>query len=437
MALFKGSYPVRDNYDPSTGKLTQSFRSNTKLQAGTHDSPGEKFFVDPRLVGKFKYHFGGDGEVVIPKGIIVAPATEGDTLGTTIIDGQVTDPDTGFKVGCLTIANGGVDVVEASPEGVSYTRKANKPIGVAYGNLYKQFVYNIDYQTVDIQTPGGWTGMQPTVENEIYIELPLLETQSDADKIHWGCAYGDLNPGDYVMSDSKGRFVKADYEALNTEITNAADLAAMKTAVKKMNNMNQQVLGQVWAVEKFVVPSGQVAQRQSGLAGWLKWVQWSQEDQRMDDLMMNNSGFRPEDIASQEGFAGYPYSPTYANIDFKTNKYDPKGIPGLTNGWNIEVEKTESIGTIPAGKTGNFYFHVSSTPMVQNTVQLTAMTNVTATVDYVETDRGLIVINVSANTATAASNVEVTFKATGQIPGLPTNLDFKGSIGAIRILLQK
>lgn len=443
MALFKGSYPVRDNYDPSTGKLTQSFRSNTKLQAGTHDAPGEKFFIDPRLAGKFRYHFGGAGEVVIPKGIIVAPATTGDTKGTQIVDGQIVDPDTGFKVGCLTIANGGADVSEAGPLG-DYTRKANKPIGVAYGNLYQQFVYNINYSIDGVQTPGGWTGMQPTIENEIYIELPLLESESDADKIHWGCAYGeDLKPGDYVMSDTKGRFIKADFETLNTQIGAAADLAALKAKIQELNRMNQQVIGQVWAVEKYVVPAGQVGQTQSGVAGWLKWVQWSQEDQMQDDLKMNNSGFRPEDIATQDTFPGYPFTPTYANYDFKTNKYDPKGIPGLTNGSNIEVPKTEKIGTIKAGQTGNYYFHVKSTPIVKNEninnnyVEIAAMAGLTFTVDHVDPERGLVVVNVTANASTADHDVVATFKATGQIPGLPTNMDFKGSIGAIRILLQK
>lgn len=407
MAMFSGSTgPMRDTKD-------QYNRTNTKLQAGTHDSPGEKFAIDSRLKRLFRYHFGGDGWVVIPKGRAIAPAT--DNFGESQ-DGVIKDFSSSTKLPVITLANGGKDVSDTGKDGSLYTRKANKAIGVAYGNLYEEFV-------------DGFNGMQPTIENTIYIELPYIPVKADAEEVEWGSFY-DINigrpakNGDYVMSDENGRIIVADFDLIREQIAAAADLPALKVLLAKESMMRDQVIGQIWSLETNMPPEG-----------WLKWVGWAQEDMRQDDNKINNSGFRPEDIGAQDGFPGFPYEKTYANWD--KGQYKPQGIPGLTNGSNIEVPYTdEVIGTVAPGQKGRHDFRLLHLPAVDGTVEIKFGGEVITPV-YVNAELGLVVVEVDNSAGATPKDVTASYKATGQIPGIPTGWDFKGSIGAVRILLHK
>src|SRR5699024_9260800 len=159
-------------------------------------------------------------------------------------------------------------------------------------------------------------------------------------EIEWGSFY-DENPsrpvsaGDFVISDENGRLVKADFSKIKEDLEQAKkdaeaavtveDLAkataAIAEAAAENARLNEQILGQVWAVETNLPPQG-----------WLKWVGWSDEQRAEDD---NPNGFRAQDIGAGDGeFPGYPYEKTYTNFDAKSNKYYPQGIPGLTNGSN-------------------------------------------------------------------------------------------------------
>lgn len=407
MALFQGTAgPLKDTPD-------QKFRTNTKLQAGTHDSPGEKYLVDPRLPRLFRYHFGGDGWVVIPKGRVVAPATNGGTDD----DGRFDDFDANVPYNALTLANGGVDVTEVGRDGDEYTRTANKPIGVAYANLYEEFI-------------DGFNGMQPTIENEIYIELPYIPAKADAEEIQWGAFYDadiarPVKAGDFVMSDENGFVIKADFDKIREQIENAADLAELKVALKEESRMREQVIGQVWAVETNLPPQG-----------WLKWVGWSAE-QTSEDEWRNATGATHADIGAQDGFPGYPYERTYRNVDTRDGKYYPQGIPGLTNGANIEVPyEDEVIGYVNAGQSGRHDFFLLHTPAVEGSLVLKVGDQVVKPTHFDELS-GRVVFNAPENTTGAPVAVTATYKAVGQIPGVPTGWDFKGSIGAVRILLQK
>lgn len=415
MALFKGiSGPLKDTPD-------QKFRTNTKLQAGTHDSPGEKFLVDPRLPRLFRYHFGGDGWVVIPKGRVVAPAVDTDD-SKKMKDGRTYDFDGNVYRPTLTLANGGVDVLdEVGRDGNTFDRLANKPIGVAYANLYEEFV-------------DGFNGMQPTIENEIYIELPYIDNKNDAYDMQWGAFY-DVDParpvksGDFVMSDEFGYIIKADFDQIREDIKNAADLAALKVALEKESRMKEQVIGQVWAVEGsrdgIEVPQG-----------WLKWVGWSAE-QTSEDEWRNATGATHADIGAQDGFPGYPYERSYRNVDIRDGKYYPQGIPGLTNGSNIEVPFTNQlIGTVNAGQSGRHDFFIQNTPVVEGSLVLKVGAT-TVTPQHFDPVSGRVVFEFDNTAGLAPLDVTASFKALGQLPGVPTGWDFKGSIGAVRILLQK
>lgn len=405
MALFQGiTGPLKDTPD-------QKFRTNTKLQAGTHDSPGEKFLVDPRLPRLFRYHFGGDGWVVIPKGRVVAPSTNGGKND----DGRFDDFDANVPYNALTLANGGKDVTEIGRDGEEYVRTANKPIGVAYANLYEEFV-------------DGFNGMQPTIENEIYIELPYMTNKSDAYDIHWGAFIDEsmsVKAGDFVMSDDNGYVVKADFEAVRAEIENAVDLAALKLALQKESVMREQVIGQIWAVETNMPPQG-----------WLKWVGWSAEQTSEDDWR-NRTGATHADIGAQDGFPGYPYERSYRNVDKRDGKYYPQGIPGLTNGANIEVSYTdEVIGQVQPGQSGRHDFFLLHTPAVEGSVEIKIGGSVVKP-SYIDVESGRVIFDAPVNETGAPQDVTATYKAVGQLPGVPTGWDFKSSIGAVRILLQK
>lgn len=407
MALFRGiAGPLKDTPD-------QKFRTNTKLQAGTHDAPGEKFLIDPRLPRLFRYHFGGDGWVVIPKGRVVAPATNGGPDD----DGRFYDFDADVKYNALTLANGGVDVTEIGKDGEEYVRKANKPIGVAYANLYEEYI-------------DGFNGMQPTVENEIYIELPYIPNKEDAYEIGWGAVYDrdvtrPIQAGDYVMPDEYGYIIKADFDKVREDIENAETLEELKAALAEESRLREQVIGQVWAVETNLPPQG-----------WLKWVMWSEEDSAGDEWR-TRSGATHADIGAQDGFPGYPYERSYRNIDKRSGKYFPQGIPGLTNGANIEVPfEDEVIGHIQPGQKGRHDFFLLHTPAVEGSLELRVGDEVIKP-DHFDPESGRVVLHYDNTEGTTPVEVKATYKAVGQIPGVPTGWDFKGSIGAVRILLQK
>jgi hypothetical protein len=173
---------------------------------------------------------------------------------------------------------------------------------------------------------------------------------------------------------------------------------------------------------------------------------------RQDDKNINNSGFRASDIAAQDGFPGYPYEWTYNNMDQATGKYQPKGIPGLTDGSNIEVPYTnEVIGEIKLGQGGRYDFRLKHLPAVTGVKLLNtsneekgegeelAIAGTTFIIDYINEELGLVVLKLKAGAALPSANAQVkaNYKATGQIPGVPTGWDWKGSVGAVRILLQK
>lgn len=406
MALFQAvTGPIPDTTD-------QYNRSNTKLQAGTHDSPGEKFLVDPRIKRLFRYHFGGDGWVVIPKGRAVAPATDD---GGVFKNGTIHDFDGDVYRPVLTLANGGVDVEEVGRTGETHTRTANRAIGVAYANLYEEFV-------------DGFNRMQPTVENEIYIELPYIPNKEDAEEIEWGSFY-DVDPvngvkaGDFVMSDANGRLIKADFDAQRKILNNTGKTADERfAAIAEISRLQEQVIGQVWSVETNLPPQG-----------WLKWVGWT-DTQLLEDS--NPSGFTAADIGkSEDGFPGYPYDKTYRNWDVKTSKYYPQGIPGLTNGSRIELDFKDTIGTIQPGTKGRFDFRIERTPIVEGSVEI-KINDVVVAPENIHYESGLVTLTYD-NILTTPVDVVASYKATGQVPGVPTGWDWKGSVGAIRILLQK
>lgn len=408
MALFQGvTGPINDT-------PTEKFRSNTKLQHSVHDSPAQEFIIDRRLPRLFQYHFGGSGWVTIPKGRIVAPATSGGPDD----DGRFLDMDrgAGFLLPALTLANGGVDVTELDPEGEEYVRSANKPIGVAYANLYEEYL-------------DAFNRMQPTVENEIYIELPYISSKESAYEVQWGCLYdvdetSRIKPGDKVMSDENGYFIKADFDKVRKDMESATSVQDLAKLTAEHARLTEQVVGTVWAVDPVLE-----------VQGWLKWVQFSNEEPFSDNRPL---GLTPEDL-NKDGVPGYPYSPQDgASFDNKKSKYYPQGAKGLTNGHNIVVPiKDELLGYINSGLEGvlKYNFIVEGIPVVPGTLTL-KVGDKEVKVERLNNETGSITFFYDSSKDVEQLPVTVSYSATGQIPGVPTNRDFKDSVGAVRILLQ-
>ena len=433
-------------------------RTQTKLVKDQGDSPSTRLMVDPKLPRLFQYHFGGqiDNWVVIPKGRIVA----------VVPDRERKSFDDNMYYNMLTIANGGVDVVERddSPEakeGDTYVRTANKPVGVSSLNIY---------QDID----DTFKGNIPAFITRNTINVPYFLRREDAEKTEWGSAYGDLKPGDKVKSDENGRFVKweefkekmevfsgdgenkvfhvrtaihpdVEIEDLVVKVDGVrVEVASIKHVLGEveltsapaagtdnieivyksvMGDDIDQKVGTVIAVDRNLIP-----------AGWLKYVMPEGYDQpESPDL-----GY----LASHLTDEGYPYDASYRD-GYDAEKYRATGIPGLTDGMNYKKEyKGELLGTIQAGiQAGEKYtFRVlkEHTPMVEGSykVHVEGMEEgVDFEVDFVDPVSGLVIVKLLKNT-TATAQVTIDFMAVHQVPGMPSNLDFEGVEGSVDILLQ-
>lgn len=179
-------------------------KSHTGLVVSEGNAPAEKLIVAKSETVKFNYMYGpkGNQNVVIAKGKAV-------DLGTPEWDGTTERYWPTIK----TAAVGSKNVV-----------------GVNHHNLYEV-------------KRDRFSGNQATVITRQFIEVPLFEhasaatAQGYADAMYYGAAYGitnDLKPGDYVKVGANGNFVKLD---------TATDSPF-------------QIVGQVWGVERELPPAG-------------------------------------------------------------------------------------------------------------------------------------------------------------------------------------
>lgn len=452
-------------------------RTHTSLVRSEGMSPAEKWILDPDLPGLFEYRFGGFGNVVIPKGTIVA----------------VTEPkydwETEKVVNCLTIATG-----------------SNTPIGVAPYNFYEK-------------KRDRMGDNQLSIINREYIEVPFV-TGADAANMQWGCATGALSTsllaGDFVKPNSKGQFVKWNVNAVVVENLGAVGLAAGQTVylsqpikasavgdivvskcatetgtytaltktthytaygngvitivaaavadgdyikvsyISGLSDPIEQRVGQILAVETDLPP-----------LGWLAY--FLNMDAQENEL---NNGIRQSSYPP--GTAGaYPGTADFAALvkqAFGPGAANAKGIKFLTDGYfrakvvhgttdtpvvldtvlpaagyvvgasaNCSIADTTSvITTTEAVKDGQIVLQFAN-PIAQdepvhvyfNAVEVKE--GVKYHIDYY-TNRITLYVAYADNTkpvTIACTTIE------NQVPGIPTEWDYKGSVGAVRILLSK
>ena len=444
-------------------------RTHTKMVVDNGDAPSGKWLADPRLPKLFKYQFGGqNGYVTIPKGRIVALAP----------DKEFKDFEDNKYYNALTIANGGEDVTERNdnpeldePGSENYTRVANKPVGVAQLNVYKNH-------------EDSFKGNNPSFITRNTINLPYFLDQSEAEKMDWGSAYGNnLKPGDKVMSDENGRFVKWEENQVRKEVFSGdgsqsqfqvkaaihpdvepADITVIDTETDTKMTVNtishttgdiqlnsapnagtdnvevtytsilsddlEQKVGQIVNIDRNMIP-----------AGWLQWVQTEQPLPNGEEE--DPTGFEAKHLDDKEG---YPYDKQYRD-GYADDETRPTGIEGLTDGSALTKEiADEQLGEIPsASETGDRYnFHTIHTPMVDGTLKIelkdstgtvVADSDTNDLVDFVNEEEGLVILELDFDPAQDL-DVVATYDATGQYPGLPSNLNWEGVAGSVDVLLQ-
>ena len=487
MALYPYSFKSKDVLQPGArggmfinngipGYRTEEERinrTNNHLEMNDHDVLNIKFGVDPRLPVLFRYGWAyGFNQIVIPKGRIVAADPHL----------MVLDTDTQHFHNALTMANGGVDVeldgkvwketaeqpkvneqtgnfeVEGSDK---VFRPANKPLGIMERNEYTR-------------DSDAFNGMMPgPIRTDALVELPWFLLQEKAEENPWGAAYGALKPGMLVKADCNGRVCLS-------PLSDPEKVAGMDMATYEKER--QQVLGEVYSTDQSLLPEGAARYAQWALEDRLNFHDfnphtWPTSNRRGEDFVENV----PTMYQSDFGYPGYPYDKNYMSNDLhmlastREGMYDPRfderhrldrGIPGLTDGGNVikkaygsdqgaadvemagapqlvishvreieEVDKAiEIMLRLPDTNLIDAKFALDEAAAV-NIVQGAKMGNFE--VQYVDLHKGLFSIKqVKAATEVKELAVKVEYVKAGEA-GVPTNLDWDGCVGVVRILLQK
>ena len=400
MALFPHTFTGKETLQPGArGEAFQANlpgyrrgedrinRTNNKLATSPHDVPNIKWELDRRLPVLFTYGYAhGYNHLVMPKGRIVALDKHMNQL----------DFDTHKSYNVLTLANGGKivklgadqrtweavetqisgnDVVEVGTNAVitvdaatgkvaldgvitSNYRMANNPLGIVMRNEYTR-------------DDDAFNGMQPgAVLTDCMVEMPLFLDKDKAEQNPWGSIYGNVLPGDYVKSDQNGRYIPS---KLNDMVWLASATAG------EIEIERQQVVGQIYDVQRDLVPAGAARYAQWALSDRMKFDQFNPEmfrgnNRRFEDINERspyraNGGGAVNGDKSMTGVnpfepQGYPYDQTMTQHDLHmlastARKNDLRyglehqlenGIPGLTDGYNAVTREMpiETVGTLHA-----------------------------------------------------------------------------------------
>ena len=449
-------------------------RTNNHLEMNDHDVLNIKFGVDPRLPVLFRYGWAyGFNQIIIPKGRIVAADPHL----------MVLDTDTQHFHNALTMANGGVDVeldgkvwketaeapvvneqtgnfeVEGSDK---VFRPANKPLGIMERNEYTR-------------DSDAFNGMMPgPIRTDALVELPWFLLQDKAEENPWGSCYGALKPGMLVKADCNGRVCLS-------PLSDPEQVAAMDMATYEKER--QQVLGEVYSTDQSLLPEGAARYAQWALEDRLNFHDfnphtWPTSNRRGEDFVDNV----PTMYQSDFGYPGYPYDKNYMSHDLhmlastREGMYDPRfderhrldrGIPGLTDGGNVvkkafgsdqgvaDVELNgkpqltiSNIRAIAkAEEAVEIMLRLPDTDLLKAKVALDDEAAVDIVVgakvgafevQYADLHKGLFSLKQVDAGAEEPEQfaVKVMYAKAGEA-GVPTNLDWDGCVGVVRILLQK
>ena len=395
MALYPHTFEGKETLQPGArGEIFQADlpgyrggedrinRTNMKLTSSQHDVPNIKWEMDRRLPVLFRYGYAyGYNQIVLPKGRLCALDPSMNQF----------DFETHKSNNVITLANGGVNV-ELSSDKKNWVasvetmtidpvtgkvvdsrgairndmRVANRPIGIMSRNEYTR-------------DNDAYNGMQPgAILTDALVELPLFADKDKAEGNPWGSIYGNILPGDLVKSDTNGRFIPS-------KLNDAAWLASASAGEIELER--QQVVGQVYEVQRDLVPAGAAKYAQWALSDRMKFDQfnpemWRANNRRGEDIchnspyIANGGGAVNSKTQMKPGVdpfdpKGYPYDQTMSQHDLHMlassvrqadNRFGlehqlENGIPGLTDGYNaIEREfRPEVLGQMRLASSQDAY----------------------------------------------------------------------------------
>lgn len=410
MALYPHTFSGKETLQPGArGEIFQADlpgyrkgedrinRTNMKLAASQHDVPNIKYEMDARLPVLFRYGYAyGYNQLVMPKGRIVAVDPNMNQL----------DFDTHKSYNVLTLANGG-DIVKLGSDKKTWekvvltvedngtVKEGEAVLGVdpATGKITVNGVVRNDYRPANkplgviqrneyTRDDDAYNGMQPgAVLTDAMIELPLFLDKAKAEQNPWGSIYGELLPGDLVKADANGRLIPSPLNSVK-----AMEAAGLDSAAK-IEMERQQVVGQVYAIERDLLPAGAARYAQWALSDRMNFDQfnpemWRANNRRGEDInerspyKANGGGAINGSTPTKPGVdpfepQGYPYDQTMTQHDLHmmastVRKNDNRfglehqmenGIPGLTDGYNAVTReyRPEICGELRAASAANNY----------------------------------------------------------------------------------
>jgi hypothetical protein len=397
-------------------------KSHTNLVISEGAAPAEKWIVSKGEGFKFNYAFGPEGnqDVVLAKGKLVE------------LDAAEFDSETSRHVSTIKQA----------------TEGSKRAFGVNHHNVYGRRRDRFS----------GNNQPNPVVITRSYIEVPLFEhgtlatAQEAANAMQFGATYGEsgvLRPGDFVKVGANGNFTRLDEEAGNAF----------------------EIIGQVGAVERELPP-----------AGFLQYYM----DLKIDELeaFLKAKSHAPSPGNNGTDAGAYPYGYPYKNKGWEAdynelmNPASNKGIPFLTDGYfaakqtvtdikldDIYDATENSDGQVEAVLTKGLLAITGSTVVVEadshnnavfvklrHPIDKGSATPIAVKYNTAATDGDAKVITAADLHIDYTNNTVVMYLEPGTsyhdvaidadlvvdpIAGMPTEWDHAGSVGAVRILLQR
>lgn len=409
-------------------QYTFGSKTHTNLVISEGAAPAEKFIVSKTNTAEsFNYEYGPEGQqqVVLAKGKVV------EAIGVEY------DRETGRKVTAIRQAEPG----------------SKKAIGVNFGNVFKK-------------RRDGLNRGDATVITRSYIEVPLFEATGGANSaanvavaaaaakaMRFGAAYGEkdsIQPGDFVKVGLDGNFVKLDTET----------------------DSPFEIIGQALAVERDLPPAG--------------FLQYYTEMLNPElEEMLKAMSYAPTPGNNGKDAGAYPYGVPYSVKGWKPEFEKAlsggafgKGIPFLTDGFFSAREKRSFLlndiysdvantGNVEATRvagdvtvTGNdvvvgadaenaavfikLHHPIDKTVAKEDQVKVSylnannadAAASILADDIFVDYTNNMAIIYLEPG----ASLKDVTIEASlvvDPVAGIPTEWDYAGSVGAVRILLQR
>ena len=357
-------------------------------------------------------------------------------------------------------------------------RPANVPLGVLERNEYTR-------------DKDAFNGIKfGPIRTDASIQLPWFIEGEKAKKNPWGSVIGNVKPGDLVCSDENGRFVMS---PLNKRHPNHAAVMADN---EQYENARQQVVGQVVETDMSLLPEGAAMYAQWALEDRLNFkdfnpYMWPTTNRAGEDFVENPPTLYQSDFR----YPGYPYDRTAMTNDLhmlastREGLYNPRfdeqhrldrGIPGLLDGYNAVIKAYGSdkkeTDTALAGNPLLTVSHISliadenvindadrreiliTLPdtnlelakvqigdevavVIPNEIINVGMTPIDAgkfKIVYVDLHKGVIAIRQNEKADEAKQNVpvKVSYVKRGEA-GVPTNLDWDGCQGTVRILMNR